>query len=104
MFAKMPKSIRIGHIDVSLEVLDETPNNDWGRCEHSRQRILIRKDHPSKPMAVETVFHEISHMICALYRGHHKKVSEEKFITITSAGWAQVIRDNPKLIKWIGDI
>ena len=106
MFDALPKSIKIAHLDIALVVLDRLDDDCWGYCKHSHLEIQLRRAHTSFDLARETVFHEITHMLCNIYGledSEHEKEArfiEEKFVTIISAGWAQIMRDNPKLMRW----
>lgn len=98
----LPKQIRVGPFDIRVEVKDKvTDEDDLGLCVYSELLMQLRAEQASAPFALDTLLHEVSHMIYrtfALAKGN----DEEQIVSALATGWTQVLRDNPELAKWIG--
>jgi hypothetical protein len=106
-FDALPSHLRIGAYDIAM-VLEMQPKGDkgdavfgmWMDAEH---KIIMSLDHPSRLRAANTLMHEINHAIfsvCAL----GERDSEERICTALANGWCQVLRDNPVLLVWLGEM
>jgi hypothetical protein len=101
MYDGLPPFLRIGPVDVRIEVLDRLPDDDcWGSHDHRTLLIQLDRTIPSKHYAVDIVLHETMH---ALYRTWHidDKTEEEGTVSCLATGLTQVLRDNPQLLNWI---
>ena len=100
---KAPKKIKIGghSVDVAYFTSDD-PGKEFGHYRMSDNRIgILTGLHFDQERS--TVLHEVLHGICATYgcRPLLTRELEEKVILIFEAGLFQVLRDNPKLIKYL---
>ena len=101
----LPKSIRVGPFDYAVrytEAHSDDKLNVLGQCSPTRLSILIQQDMPPTRTA-ECVLHEVTHAIadCYALMDDDGKVAEERMAQVFGAGWAQVWRDNPKLLQWM---
>ncbi len=100
----LPKSLRIGPFDYTVE--DWEPReaaNDRRYGEVSHVLLRIRVDTCHGPLqALNTLLHEIMHAIWHQY-SMGKDDEEERSIEIMAGAWTQVYRDNPDLLRFIGE-
>ena len=104
IFAGLPKAIRIGPYDYGVDLVAHLSNDDWGQYSHSGSWIKIRIDHPTPPMGLDTVWHEVSHGIFAFFNlGATPELAEaeEKIVSAFGTGLAMISIDNPSLLTWI---
>jgi hypothetical protein len=98
-----PETLRVGAWDVQVQVLDRinlTNADDWGAYSGSQCLLQLRRDQPGAAFAVDTALHEIIHAIFNAY-DISKKDDEERIVTRLATVMTQVLRDNPRLVKWI---
>ena len=50
---------------------------------------------------MDTVLHEINHVIWAVGQLKTKMQKEERAVAVMATYWTQIFRDNPQLITWI---
>lgn len=112
--AELPTKLRIGHVDVEVEIWNHLwaqDANRWG--EWSTREMKIRIDTTGRqPIEILcTLMHEVLHAICWAYevrfvdtldKGDHPD-TEERMVGILSGALAQVYRDNPELVQFIVD-
>ena len=101
--AAIPSPIRIGAHDYVVKRYDRTLDSDpLGRCNYVKAEILIAEGF-APTQEVDIVLHEILHGITdSAGVGHDgsEQVSWEQAITTIASGLAQVMRDNPDLVRW----
>src|SRR5690606_40211864 len=72
--------------------------------EFSNLEMLVRVDSSVNPMKVlDTLIHEINHAIYWAY-GIEDEDKEERIVGTMATAWAQIYRDNPDLLRFIGEV
>ena len=108
-----PKSVRVGV--QTFQIVETDPKDDTlltegnsGYCQDARNIIVIDKNlHESKKKV--TLFHEIMHATRFTFentRPNYKTDYEEwehHFISVWENSMLMVLKDNPKLTKWLLD-
>lgn len=101
--ARLPSSVRVGpHVyEIVGMTRSESETRDViGECDQDERKIYVRKDLPPHSLA-ETLLHEILH--ACWYAGSLEDTdAEERTVNVLAMQMAMVIRDNPKLMSWIG--
>jgi hypothetical protein len=102
--ATLPTNVRIGALDYAVVLRQGEYADELGSCNPDTLRIFIRDDlHAQK--AVEVLIHEILHGCydgAGLAKGG--KLTEERIVDGLGYQIVQVMRDNPDLLKFIGDV
>jgi len=101
---KLPPTIKVG--DLLYEVRpfpsDIEVDQFYGRLDRARCRLeyagSLHKEH-----RLQTILHEVLH---AVYKNGSLEAGdeEERVVSILGAGLAQVLKDNPELLKWIRSV
>lgn len=106
-YATMPKTVRVGAYDYTIEVLTSREAGAlgvYGHCAHYDLAIRIADDLHVQHV-VNTLVHEIFHAICWVYGSTvvegNEGESEESFVNQGANGFMQVWRDNPELMLWV---
>jgi hypothetical protein len=73
----------------------------FGEFSPCEGRIALQVDMPSTVKAADTLLHEAGHAIYWTY-GVSDADEEERVVGIFATAWAQVFRDNPWLLAWVG--
>ena len=102
--AELPKSIRVGYRDYTVE---EWPanlasvSNRWGECDRRNLGIRIQQD-LLPAMRAEVLLHEVIH---AAYEmgALDEKDGEERIACVLGNQLTQVWRDNPELIAFMSE-
>lgn len=103
----LPETVRIGYADYKVERWEHhkaTAAQRYG--ENSSHELTLRIDEelferaPLK--AANTVIHEILHGIYWIY-GLEDEDKEERIVKVMASAWAQIWRDNPKLVAWLNE-
>jgi hypothetical protein len=100
----LPASIRVGPFDFGIEKLSaqRAMGRDYfGEFSPCEGRLALQLDMPSAVKAADTLLHEAGHAIYWTY-GLADEDTEERVVGIFATAWAQVFRDNPWLLEWIG--
>jgi len=100
---KKPSKIRIGPYDwkVSYYGLEEYDlRRKYGHTDRFNIKMEIC-DATQDQCTADTVIHEVLHAIWFSKGISGDKADEEDIVTPLATGLAQVIRDNPDLIKWL---
>jgi hypothetical protein len=103
LLATLPPKIKIGSLTYAMEVVEKIDDEDdsWGHCMPAEATIRVIGRHPTPAHLVDTVLHELFHAVWA-ERGLHKpRENEERAVQALSAGTTALLRDNPKLHRWI---
>jgi hypothetical protein len=103
MLSALPKSIRVGAYDVSIEVSEDLQvdgKEAWGAYYASEKKIRIHKAQPSSTFALDSFIHELNHAIYDIWC-MAKGDSEERTVAVFSTAWTQLLRDNPKILRWM---
>lgn len=103
-YENMPRSLRIGAHDYSIELMPTEWKRDdgdvvFGEFHEFEQKIMLRSDIKSASMAMEVAVHEIMHVI--IHPLNFEAQQEEQLTQVIGLGLAQVIRDNPALLEWM---
>jgi cob(I)alamin adenosyltransferase len=98
-----PTTLRIGYRDFAVEEWDTKQANAAGRYgECDKANAILRIDVTYGPeKAANTLLHEILHA-CYDISGLTDEDNEERTVTQLSSVMAQVIRDNPHLLAYLG--
>ncbi len=101
---QLPKSVRVSHVDVEIvewSVPAANARHRWGEfcCQEQLIRIQVRNRQFYE--VVCTLVHEINHVIYWAYELDDGD-KEERICGALATGWAQVYRDNPEIIAFIG--
>ena len=88
--------VRIGPNDVNIS-FTSLNGELFGDYSHINNLIRIEKTLTGGPL-VDTLLHEILHVIWRLGQLKDVKETEERVVSVTASYLAQIIRDNPKLI------
>lgn len=101
----LPKSVRIGYLNYKVCECDQDELEGDFQC--GSQRLRVRTKDRSKAFAANTLIHEIVHGVF-FHEGlknldgmTHER--EEMLVNCMANGLTQVIKDNPKLIKYLQD-
>lgn len=98
----LPASVRVGAYDFAIVA---APTHDLGNALGDfvlgARRIRLQDDLAGALLA-DTLLHEITHAIWNV-GGLSGEAAEEQVAQVMGAYWAQVYRDNPKLIAWLAD-
>ena len=92
-------TIRVGAIDVQafrMPLEDDT----FGDFSYINTRIRV-DDRIEGATLVDTLLHEINHVIWAVGQLKNKEQKEERAVAVMATYWTQIYRDNPKLLTWI---
>lgn len=101
MMAGLPKSVRVGpHVIAITDLPAEEAAQSYGQFSEGSLEIELASTYAAGSLAVDTVLHEIFHAIwfVASLKG---ETSEERIVSSFGTFFAQVMRDNPKLIAWL---
>ena len=104
--AKLPKKIKVAGYDVAmvpLPPLEALAGNRWGEFDRTLHHIRIEDPMLDKYQHLNTLLHEINHAIWWAYTISEDD-NEERIVTAFANGWAQVFRDNPKILKFITEV
>lgn len=102
--APLPKSLRIGPFD--FQIIEYHPMSA-AACrrygEFSSMEVCIRIDPQAGCVkTVDTLIHELTHAIYWTY-GIDDKDKEERVAGFMGTAWTQIYRDNPDLLRFIGE-
>lgn len=100
---RMPRSVRVGHRLFEIVSWDASAAEAEGaRGDCRDDPPVIRISNGLKPFdKAEVMLHEVFH---ACWRHlPSERVSEEAAVTVLAENFAQVWRENPKLVAWITD-
>jgi hypothetical protein len=102
--ALLPKAIRVGAFDFAVEELKPMTAGALRRFgEFSAMENCIRVDPQADRIKVlDTLLHEIGHAIFWAYNIDDKD-DEERTVGIQASAWTQIYRDNPDLLRFIGE-
>lgn len=92
-------TIRVGAIDVEvfrMPLEDDT----FGDFSYINTRIRI-DDRLEGATLVDTLLHEINHVVWAVGQLKNKTQKEERAVAVMATYWTQIFRDNPQLLTWI---
>lgn len=101
----LPSSVRVAAFDVTIEDWKPIAAHASERFgEFSALEMLIRVDSSVNPMKVlDTLIHEILHVIYWAYTMDDID-KEERIVGTMATAWAQIYRDNPDLLRFIGEV
>lgn len=99
-FAGLPKSVRVGPFDLTIELRHFDDPDTWGVFAFGSNSIQLNPDQPSATFAADTVLHEIIHAIWKIY-GLSQSDSEERIASVMATAWCQIYRDNSVLLRWL---
>lgn len=105
----IPRTIRIGSVDYTVEKTDEYLKLDGKQClgiiDYEKQTIRIANNLQHKQRQEQTFLHEVVHAITREFKIDFNE-EEETIVDKLALGLHQVIRDNLDVVKSIkvGDI
>lgn len=98
----LPKTIRVGAFDYSVKVVEDLP--DLGGCNADTLSIYLRPGMPVQKTC-EVLIHEILH---ACFDGASLakagRLTEEHVVDALGYQIVQVMRDNPALLAFVGEV
>ena len=92
-------TIRVGAIDVNVYRMP-LEDDTFGDFSYINTRIRI-DDRLEGATLVDTVLHEINHVIWAVGQLKTKMQKEERAVAVMATYWTQIFSYNPQLITWI---
>ncbi len=100
---KPPSTIRVGVYDVKIEINNNLKELErYGDFAENYGDYTIRVGKTSKVATADTLLHEITHAIVRIYNIEIEDTDEEKLVTSLGTAYAQVYRDSPELLAYIG--
>ena len=97
----LPTSVRVGAYKIAIVLTPESDMNEaLGDFTLNSRRIRLMDDLTGALLA-DALIHEITHAIWNIGGLTGKQAEEEQAAQVMGAYWAQVYRDNPKLIAWL---
>ena len=91
--------IIVGAIDVDVYRMP-LEDDTFGDFSYNNTRIRV-DDRIEGATLVDTLLHEINHVIWAGGQLKNKEQKEERAVAVMATYWTQIYRDNPKLLTWI---
>jgi hypothetical protein len=100
--SKLPTKINIGPYRYTIHwvTIRDVHERELGRHDNHECWIKVRTDVASDQMRV-TLLHEIMHGVAALQVEHNDAILEEEWISKCSPSLYAVLRDNPKVHKFL---
>lgn len=101
--SSLPSHVKVGpflYEIINWESGEAEAANCLGRCDLRELRIRVRTDMP-QPMQAEILVHEIMHAIWSHAYIDDVPKKEETIVSMLAMGFAQVLRDNPHVVKFI---
>ncbi len=105
---KVPQSVKVGWNKYKIELVEEfeqlLENNlqVCGECLHAEGMINLL-EFQGKEFLKRTLLHEILHCILEVYGIDLRNKNEEATIDGLATALMELIKNNPKLIKYLGD-
>lgn len=104
--AKLPTKIKVAGFDVNVKSL--SPSEQFSESIHGDFNpipITMRVEDPavSNLRQLDTLLHELNHSIWWAY-GIEEADPEDRIVSIMATGMVQILRDNPKLLKYINEV
>lgn len=104
--AKLPTKLKVAAFDISVEPLEtvqQFAGNRYGDFNEVSQLIRVEKTQDATFKQLDTLIHETFHSIWWAY---HLEDSdrEERVVATFATGLTQVLRDNPKFLKYINEV
>jgi hypothetical protein len=103
LIKRLPSHIRVGPYDILFNHLskeDEEKNDINGQFCGFEEAISLGTFRTTTRL-VDVLIHEVTHAIFWVYDLNAAE-GEEKIVGMLGTAWAQVYRDNPWLLEWIG--
>ena len=100
----LPKSVLLGHNEIQLKTIESGVALDMGDQQGSysyrTNTIYLDEEQLQGASGVDLVLHEIGHAIAYQYRISEVK-DEEHTVNSMAAGYTEIFKRNPLLLKWI---
>ena len=99
---KTPTVVKVGGHVYKIRKWDRRGARErarWGETSHRDLTIDIDEDCPEQ-RSKEVILHEVLHCVFCEWEIDHSG-GEEKIVAPMSKGLIAVMRDNPKLFKWV---
>ena len=100
----LPASLRVGPFDFRIDKLSAQRamgRDCFGEFSSCEGHLALQLDMPSAVKAADTMLHEAGHAIYTTY-ALAEEDKEERIVGAFATAWAQVFRDNPWLLEWLG--
>lgn len=104
--AKLPTKIKVAGFDISVEPftpIKQFSENRYGDFNEVTGRIRVENPGVSNLRQLDTLLHELNHAIWWAY-GIKDEDKEERTVSVMATGMVQILRDNPKLLKYINEV
>jgi hypothetical protein len=102
-----PKTYRLGAHTAKIIVVDglskRATDPSWGLCDVNTYDIYLAKEHAAPHLMASTLLHELGHSILSINNIELKDKLEERIVDAFATWMLGLIKDNPKLLKWIAD-
>lgn len=110
--SKAPKKIKVGHItydlDITKEALFDQGTEVWGLHSLHKKHVRVSSEVTPGPHQAEIITHEVFHALFdhfELLQMEGMNGAREEFLVSTlSKGLVMVLKDNPKLFKYLSEI
>jgi hypothetical protein len=99
---KLPKHIMFGHRRYAIIASADQPDDTHGHFSSFKRKIIIGAE-DDKVEQVDTLIHELVHLI--MFEGAIKVDDdmEERIATLVGTGLTQMLKRNPSLLAWIAE-
>lgn len=101
-----PKTYRLGAHTAKIIVVPKLTIEGQpvrGLCNPNSYDIYLEKEHEAPHLMANTLLHELGHSILAISNIDLKDKLEERIVDAFATWMLGLIKDNPKLLKWIAD-
>ena len=104
---KIPKTVKVGHYHLPIKRVKNLRTQDgsgaWGIWYFNKFEIELESPIPCKDKERETLLHEILHAIVTINHLPVEMPREEELVGRMSLALITLLRDNPKLARYLLD-
>jgi len=102
----LPKKVKVGPWTYEIKLVDGWVGEHdlWGQISHG-ERVIRMSDQQGVADLQTHLLHEINHAIYLLFRlsSGGGEIDEERIVDAFANGWAMIYKDNPALLKFLGE-
>ena len=91
--------VKVGAVDIEIFSLP-FDGESFGDFNYLNMRIRV-DENLKGTVLVDTVLHELNHVIWAIGNLKTEKEEEERVVAVIASYLTQIVRENPHLIRWI---